>query len=124
MSAPNNPTDSFIELYNAGASAIDLSNWTLAARPTQQALFSAVKIPAGTRLAARSFYLFGLSDSGLAAAARHGDTTIYVRSTTGMNVGDSIDIDTGSGAETRKIASIGTAAHTIRRCGSPSPRDR
>ncbi len=121
VSAPNNSTDSFIELYNAGASAIDLSNWTLAAHPTQQAIFSAVKIPAGTRLAARSFYLLGLSDSGLAAAARHGDTTIYVRSTAGMNVGDSIDIDTGSGAETRKIASIGTAAGNHTTLWQPLP---
>jgi hypothetical protein len=69
-----------------------------------------VKIPAGTKLAARGFYLLGLSDSGLAVPARKGDTTIYVRSTTGMSAGDTIKIDTGSAVETRKIASVGTAA--------------
>ena len=105
-----NSTDSFIELYNAGDSDVDLSNWTLTEHPTQQPIFSSVKIPAGTKLAANGFYLLGLSNSGLAVPAHKGDTTIYVRSTTGMNVGDTIEIDTGSGVETRKIASVGTAA--------------
>ena len=43
----------------------------------------------------------GRSTSGLAADARKGDTTINVRSTTGMNVGDSIEIGTGTSVETR-----------------------
>jgi hypothetical protein len=37
--SPTNPTDSFIELYNAGAGTVDLSNWTLAQHPAQQAIF-------------------------------------------------------------------------------------
>jgi hypothetical protein len=108
--SPANSTNSFIELYNAGASDVDISNWTLTEHPTQEAIFSSVKIPAGTKLAAKGFYLVGLSNSGLAVPAKKGDTTIYVRSTTDMNVGDTIEIDTGSAVETRKIASIGTAA--------------
>src|SRR4051794_31070564 len=80
----NNSTDSFIELYNAGTSSIDLSNWTLTEHPTQQAVFSSVKIPAGTKLAAGGFYLLGLGNSGLAVAARVGDSTIHVRNTNGM----------------------------------------
>ena len=108
--APANPTDAFIELYNAGASEIDISNWTLTTRPAQQTISSAVKIPAGTKLSTGGFYLLGLSNSGLAIPARAGDTTIHVRSTAGMSVGDTISIDAGSGAETRKIAKIGTAA--------------
>jgi hypothetical protein len=104
IGAPGNPTNSFIELYNSGARDIDLSNWTLTEHPGQQPIFSTVKIPAGTKLAARGFYLLGLSDSGLAVAARAGDSTIHVRSTAGMSVGDAIDID----GETRKIASIVT----------------
>jgi hypothetical protein len=103
-------TNPFIELYNAGASDVDISNWTLTEHPTQQAIFSNVKIPARTKLASHSFYLLGLSNSGLAAPARKDETTIYVRSATGMSVGDTITIDTGAGAETRKIASVGTAA--------------
>ena len=119
--SPANSTNSFIELYNAGASDVDISNWTLTEHPTQQAIFSAVKIPAGTKLAARGFYLLGLSNSGLAAPARKGDTTIHVRSTTGMNAGDTISIDTGSGVETRKIASVGTAAGNSTTLWQPLP---
>src|SRR5262249_3304427 len=106
---------------NAGAAAVDLSNWTLTQHGTQQAIFSAVKIPAGTKLAPRGFYLLGLSNSGLAVAARAGDKTIYVRSTTGMNAGDSISIDTGAGSETRKIVSVGTAAGNPTTLWQPLP---
>jgi len=81
-----------------------------------------VKIPAGTKLAANGFYLLGLSDSGLAVPAHKGDTTIYVRSTTGMNVGDTITIDTGAGVETRKIATVGTAASNSTTLWQPLPR--
>jgi non-reducing end alpha-L-arabinofuranosidase len=118
---PTNPTDSFIELYNAGTGSVDLSNWTLTEHPTQQAIFSTVKIPAGTRLAGHGFYLLGLSNSGLAAAARAGDTAIYVRSVTGISAGDTISIGTGTNAETRKIASIGTAASSNTTLWQPLP---
>ena len=119
--SPASSTNSFIELYNAGARAVDMSNWTLTEHPTQQAIFSTVKIPAGTKLAGKGFYLLGLSDSGLAAPARAGDTTISVRSTTGMTVGDTIEIDTGSTAETRKIAILGTAASNNTTLWQPVP---
>jgi alpha-L-arabinofuranosidase B-like protein/lamin tail-like protein len=120
-SSPTNSTDSFIELYNAGDRAVDISNWTLTERSTQQANFSSVKIPAGTKLDTHGFYLLGLSNSGLAVPARAGDTTISVRSTTGMNVGNTINIDTGSQAETRKIASVGTEAATNTTLWQPLP---
>jgi hypothetical protein len=104
----DNSTNSFIELYNAGDSEIDISDWTLTHHQTQTPIFSSVKIPAGIKLAARGFYLFGLSNSGLAVPAKKGESTIYVRSTTGMSVGDMIEIGTGSTAETRRIVSITT----------------
>jgi hypothetical protein len=116
-----NPTDSFIELYNAGERDIDVSNWTLTEHPTQQAIFSAVTIPTGTKLAARGFYLLGLSNAGLAVAARAGDRSIHVSSTTGMSVGDLIDIDFGSSTETRKIATLGTAASASTTLWQPVP---
>src|SRR5208283_2213694 len=94
--SPANSTDSFIELYNAGASDADISNWTLTEHTAQQAIFSTIKIPAGTKLAAGGFYLLGLSNSGLAVPARAGDTTLHVRGTAGMTAGDTIGIDTGS----------------------------
>jgi non-reducing end alpha-L-arabinofuranosidase len=109
-SGSQNSTDSFIELYNAGTSPVDISNWALTEHPTQQAIFSSIKIPAGTKLASHGFYLLGLSDSGLAVPARAGDTTLNVRSTTGVSVGDTVEIDTGSNVETHKIATVGTAA--------------
>ncbi len=106
-----NSTDSFIELYNSGSRSVDISNWTLTGHPSQQAIFSTVKFPPRTNLAAGGFYLLGLSNSGLAVPARAGDTTLHVRSTTGMSVGDTIRIGTGSNVETRKIARIGTASN-------------
>src|SRR6185503_12881059 len=66
--------------------------------------------PAGTKLAARGFYLLGLANSGLAAPTRKGDTVIHVRSAAGMSAGDTIEIDTGAAVETRKIAGVGTPA--------------
>ena len=54
--------------------------------------------------------MLGLSNSGLVVPARAGEKTVYVRSTEGMSAGDTISVDTGANAETRKIASIGTAA--------------
>jgi non-reducing end alpha-L-arabinofuranosidase len=119
--APANSTNSFIEFFNAGARRVDISNWTLTQHPTQQPIFSSVKIPAGTTLAAGGFYLLGLSNSGLAVAARAGDTTIHVRSTTDMKVGDTINIDSGTSVETRKIVSIGTAAGNPTTLWQPLP---
>jgi hypothetical protein len=116
-----NPTDSFIELYNAGASEVDLSGWTLTEHPNAQPIFSSVKVPAGTKLAAKGFYLFGLANSGLAVPAKKGDNTIHVRSTAGMNVGDTIEIGSGSGNETRKIANLGTAAGSTTTLWTPLP---
>ena len=116
-----NASDAFIELYNAGTASVDISDWTLTLHPAQQAVFSPIKIPAGTELAAGGFYLLGLSNSGLAVPARAGDTTIYVRSTAGMSVGDTIGIDTGSNMETHKIASIGKAASDQTTLWQPLP---
>jgi hypothetical protein len=108
--SPANPTNSFIELYNADASEVDLSNWTLTEHATQQAISSTVTMPVGSKLAAGGFYVLGLANSGLAVPANAGATTVYVRSTAGMKAGDTLAIDAGSHMETRKIATLGTAA--------------
>jgi hypothetical protein len=107
-----NPTNSFIELYNSGDSTVDLSNWTLTEHPAQQPIFSKVRVPAGTRLAGHSFYLLGLSDSGLAAPAGAGDTSISLRNTAGMAAGQQVQIGTGSAAETRTITHITNSGAT------------
>ncbi|MGC2403600.1 MAG: arabinofuranosidase catalytic domain-containing protein [Acidobacteriaceae bacterium] len=119
--ASGNPTNSFIELYNAGSQSVDISNWTLTEHPARQAIFSAVKIPAGTKLAAGGFYLLGLSNSGLVAPARAGDSILHVRNTDGMSSGDTLTIDTGSSMEMRKIASLGTAAANHTTLWQPLP---
>ena len=102
----DNPTNAFIELSNAGATAVDISRWTLTEHPAQQAVFSTVTVPAGTTLAAGGHYLLGLSSSGLAAPARAGDTTVNVRSTAGMNIGDRIMIGSGGNTEVATIKDI------------------
>jgi len=120
----NNSTNSFIEIYNAGGAGsrpVDLSNWTLTIHAAQQAIFSTITIPAGQQLAAKGFYMFGLSNSGLAVPSRKGDSVIHVRSTTGMSVGDSIDIGTGAAVETRKITALGTPAGNSTTLWQPLP---
>jgi non-reducing end alpha-L-arabinofuranosidase len=96
----------FIELYNASGTDVDISRWTLINTLSQWAPVKLATIPAGTKLAARGFYLLGLSASGLAAPASPGATTIHVRSTTGFEAGQKIDVD----GEARTIAGVGTAA--------------
>jgi hypothetical protein len=118
---PANSSDTFIELYNAGAAAVDISNWSLTTHPTQQPIFSSVKIPAGTKIASHGFYLLGLSNSGLTVPARAGDTTLSVRSTTGISVGDTVTIDTGADAETRKVIKVGTPASNPTTLWQPVP---
>ena len=101
-----NPTNGFIELYNAGDSTVDLSRWSLTEHPAQQPVFSTVTVPAGTRLAGHGFYLLGLANSGLAAPASAGDTTVDLSNTSGMAPGQQVQIGTGSAAETRTITHI------------------
>jgi hypothetical protein len=116
-----NATNGYIELYNAGAEDVDISNWTLTEHPAQQAVFSTVTVPAGTTLPSHGFYLLGVSTSGLAAPAKAGDTTIHVRSTTGLEAGHKIDIGAGSSVETRTIAAVGTAATANTTLWQPLP---
>lgn len=115
--APSNPTNAFIELHNASAAAVDISNWTVTSHAIWVPPFSVVKIPAGTKLAAGGFYLLGLSNSGLAAQARKGDTLINVRNTTGMTVGDAITVE----SESRTIATLGTPASPATTLWQPMP---
>jgi len=117
--SPTNSTNSFIELYNAGDTEVDISEWTLTHHPTQLPFFSAVEIPKGTKLSAKGFYLLGLSNSGLAVQAKKGENAIFVRSTSGMAVGDEIEIGTGSNKEIRKIANITAPAAPAAAPASP-----
>ena len=106
FSTGNNPTNQFIELYNASAGEVDISNWSLIHTQSGWAPVKLGTIPAGTKLKARGFYLLGLSASGLIAPANTGDKTINVQSITGLEAGQQINID----GESHKIASVGTPA--------------
>jgi hypothetical protein len=112
VGAPTDSTNSFIELYNSGSSTVDLSNWSLTEHAAQNPATSRITIPPGTRLAARGYYLLGLSASGLATPASSGDRTVSLRSTTGLSVGDKIQIGAGSSAETRTITAITSGGAT------------
>jgi hypothetical protein len=106
FSAGADTTNQFVELYNAFDAAVDLSHWSLVSTPSQWGSTTLAAIPAGTTLAPHAHYLLGLSTSGLAASAAAGATTINVRSTTGFEVGQTIDVD----GESRAIARVGTPA--------------
>jgi len=97
-----NQTNQFIELYNAGDKAAKIGGWTLTHHAQNMPYFSSITIPAGTKLAPKSFYLLGLATSGLAVQAEKGESTVWVRSITGLSEGDEIQI----GGETRTIKSI------------------
>ena len=102
----SNRTANFIELYNAGDRPVDISGWTLTQHAINIPSFSDIKIPKGTKLAPKGFYLLGLANSGLAAPAAKGDKFIYVRDVTGISIGDEILV----GGEKRKVVSVNSPA--------------
>lgn len=102
ISSPDNKTNQFIELYNAGSRTVNISGWSLTAHAINIPAFSQIRVPAGTKLAPNSFYLFGLAASGLAAPSAAGDKVIYVRDVTGISEGDEISV----GGETAVVAGI------------------
>ena len=105
----SNPTDQFIELYNASELPVEISKWRLIHTPSQWSPIEVATIPSGTILQPHAFYVLGASPSGLIAPAAPGTTILNVRSISDLAAGQSIDID----GEKRKIASIGTAADVM-----------
>lgn len=101
-------SDQFVELYNASTRPVDLSGWTLVSTQSQWAPVTLAIIPKGASLAANSYYLLGLSNSGLAAPASAGAATIYVWNADGFAAGQKIDVD----GEERTIAGVGTKAES------------
>ncbi|WP_067029489.1 arabinofuranosidase catalytic domain-containing protein [Allomuricauda sp. CP2A] len=106
FSGGDNPTNQFLELYNASDAEVDISNWSVINTPAEWASVELAKIPEGTTLDAGEFYLLGLAHSGLVAPANAGDTKINVRSTEGLKIGQQITVD----GESATVASIGTPA--------------
>jgi Alpha-L-arabinofuranosidase B, catalytic/Alpha-L-arabinofuranosidase B (ABFB) domain/Concanavalin A-like lectin/glucanases superfamily/Lamin Tail Domain/NPCBM-associated, NEW3 domain of alpha-galactosidase len=112
ISTTGNATDSFIELSNAGNRSVDLSNWTLDEHAIGQAHFSTITIPGGTKLEAGGHYLLGLGTSGLAIPTQAGDSTLYLRSATGLKPGDRVQIGGGRTAEVRTISAVNNTGAT------------
>ncbi len=106
LSTSSNPTNQFIELYNASDSEVDISNWSIINTKSEWASVKLATIPNNTKLASKGFYLLGLASTGLATNVNAGTDTINVMSTAGFEVGQKIDID----GETRTIKSLGTPA--------------
>lgn len=102
VSDGSNKTNSFIELYNAGDKAVNISGWSLTQHAINLPILSSINIPSGAKIPAKGFYLLGLSTSGLAVEAAKGDDVIYVRTVEGIKVGDEITV----GGEKRKVVSI------------------
>ncbi len=105
----SNPTDQFIELYNASDLPVDISKWSLIHTPSQWASFTLATIPSGTILKPHSFYVLGVAPSGLGAPTAPGATTLNVRSIEGLAAGQTIDIDD----EPRRIVSLSSAANAM-----------
>ena len=100
-------SDGFIELYNASDREVDLSGWTVREHAANIPYFSDIKIPSGTKLAPKAYYLLGMAGSGLAVDAAKGDATIYVRSVEGIKAGDEI--------------LVGGEKHTVKAVNAPAP---
>lgn len=105
----DNPTNQFIELYNAGDRDVDLSNWILINTQSMWAPVKLAAIPVGTKIEPHGFYLLGLSGSGLAAPANREGNIINVRSTDSFETGQQINIE----GESHTILTVGTAASPI-----------
>jgi non-reducing end alpha-L-arabinofuranosidase len=99
-------TNQFIELYNASPIPVDISNWSIVSTPGGWASVKLATIPAGTKLAGKSFYLLGMGSTGLVAPAALGANVIHVENATNFAAGQQIIVD----GESRTIANVGTAA--------------
>ena len=106
ISDGSNRTNQFIELYNASDKAVNIGGWTLTEHAANVPAFSEIRVPKGTKLDAKGFYLLGLANSGLAAPSAKGENVIYVRDVTGIKAGDEVIV----GGEKRKVVSVESPA--------------
>jgi hypothetical protein len=106
LSGGSNPTDQFIELFNASDKEVDLSGWSLINTKSEWAPVTLTNIPAETRIAPKGFYLLGLAGSGLASPANKGENNIKVPNAEGFRAGQQVVI----GGEAMNISKVGTPA--------------
>jgi len=102
-------TNQFIELYNASTSDIDISGWKIISTPSEWAAVNLGTIPSATTIASKGFYLLGLSSSGIVAPTKPGDNVVNVRTTTGFEAGQQINVD----GEVSTITNVGSPASPL-----------
>ncbi len=95
ISAPSNPsllinevlptTDGFVEIYNPGASAINLSGWYLSDSPGSLTRY---QIPAGQTIPPLGLFAISYATTGLAVG---GDAAVYLTEPDGTTIANAID---------------------------------
>ncbi|MBT6399417.1 MAG: lamin tail domain-containing protein, partial [Verrucomicrobia bacterium] len=95
ISAPSNPsllinevlptTDGFVEIYNPGASAINLSGWHLSDSPGSLTRY---QIPAGQTIPPLGLFAISYATTGLAVG---GDAVVYLTEPDGTTIANAID---------------------------------
>ncbi len=102
----DNVTNAFIELYNDSDKPVNISGYSITTHAINIPYFSSIRIPRGTKIAPKGFYLLGLATSGLSVDAAKGDDVLYLRSVKGIKVGDKVIVGTGKNAEERIVAEV------------------
>lgn len=95
IAAPTNPSllinevlpaaDGFVEIFNPGASAIDLTGWHLSDSPGSLTQY---QIPSGLSVPASGFITIGYGTAGLATG---GNTVVYLTEPDGTTIANAID---------------------------------
>ncbi|MBP5537650.1 MAG: lamin tail domain-containing protein [Bacteroidales bacterium] len=104
LSAPQDPNDQFIELYNASGKALDLSGMKVEVRRSGWAPVTAAVIPSGTSLGAGEYYVLTLADAAVTAPAAKGATEVLLSSD--VAAGKSVNI----GGKAYKVSAKGAPA--------------
>lgn len=118
--------EQFIELYNAGTEAVDMSGWKLEITRSGWAPVTAAILPAGTVIGANEFYVFRPNSDAAAFNAaplsrifipvstdpkhvvKAGSTVIPMAQVTGFEPGQKIGIDLGGQYEEVTVVKVGT----------------
>jgi hypothetical protein len=119
--------EQFIELYNASDEAVDLSGWEVEITRSGWAPVRAAKLPAGTVIEAKGFFVMRPDEAALAFDAapltsifipvstdpksvfKAGSTCLPVTSTAGLEVGQKVGIDLGGNYEEVTLTKVGTS---------------
>ena len=113
LSSPSDPNDQFIELYNASASAVDISGMEIQVRRSGWTPVKAAVIPQGTTLAAGGFYLLTLAPAAVTVPAAQGATEVY------LSAAIPADTEVTIGGNAYRLSAEGTPAGAFTTIFSP-----